>query len=209
MLKTILTHDGSGFHMMRQVCQELGATLHAIDHIRHAQVLHFDGILLLGGCDIHPSLYGQKITHSREANRKRDTIEWYLVRRALTERKPILGLCRGHQMLTVALGGSLYQDVLLERKKTKIAHSGTNHDLLKVRQPLKSFLPTTWVNSYHHQAIRRMPFGMSVMATSRDGLIEAIYRKRYLGVQFHPEYMVERDNRWMSLFKWFVEGRLS
>lgn len=208
MLKTIATHHGSGAPIVRDVVKDLGARLIAIDHILDAKTAHFDGVILLGGCDISPTLYGQASKHAEGVNRKRDTIEWYLARRALSDRKPIFGICRGHQMLTVACGGSLYQDVFLERDKTKIAHVRTKHNLVRVKRALKAHIPATRVNSFHHQAIRRMPFGFSVQAKASDGIIEGIYRQGYLGVQFHPEFMVVNDERWMSLFSWFVKERL-
>ena len=126
-----------------------------------------------------------------------------MTQRALTANKPVFGICRGHQILAVAAGGSLWQDIF-ERKVTGKHPSG--HALVNVHSPLDKYLPMLTVNSYHHQAVRRVPAGFRIMAQSTDGIIESIWRPGALGVQFHPEMMFPNDHRWIGLFRWFVAG---
>lgn len=186
--------------------ERLGANVHIVQSLKRAQTVHFDGLLLLGGTDINSKFYGQVNEYCYPPDRQRDAREWVLMRRALDHDYPIFGICRGHQFLAVACGGSLWQDVNAQ-DVTRSSHSGMAHRLNHVKGHLSRRLPSLTVNSYHHQSIRRVPFGFKVMALSdRDGIIESIWRPGCLGVQFHPEMMYHHDRDWESLFVWFLQG---
>ena len=200
----IVTHPGTGTETVRRIVSEQGGTLHVVTRKEEAAMIPFDGLILLGGADINPFFYGESNRDTENISRDRDIVEWLLVRRAITADVPILGICRGHQMLAVASGGSLYQDIETE---TGLRHSrGYTHKLSGVDKPLAGRLPTWTVNSLHHQAVKTVPYGFKVTACSKDGIIESIWRPGALGVQWHPELMIGSDKRWIKLFHWFFEG---
>jgi len=205
MLKRIVTHPGTGTEIVEEIVRRLGARLfiaHAANDIDRANP---DGVILLGGADIGPALYGQRATYTRQTNPARDAAEWRMVRFALDKGLPVMGICRGHQMLAVACGASLHQD--MEREGVTDHHP--NRHTLSVQPLLVAHMPRFHqVNSYHHQAIKARPFGFLPMAWSPDGIIEAIWRPGYLGVQFHPELLYPADHSWIRLFEWFVRDEL-
>ena len=174
-----------------------------ISSVGEAMGADFDRLILLGGSDLNPGWYGQPSTYSQPANKQRDATEWALVRRALAFDKPTLGICRGHQMLAVAAGGILWQDI--ERDGVTREHK-SSHRLSDVLLPLSAHIPGGAVNSYHHQAVRVVPYGWLVAAHSPDGVVESIYRPGMLGVQWHPEMLVTSNPAWEKLFKWFLQG---
>jgi putative glutamine amidotransferase len=205
-LKSILCHRGTGTDTVRAVIKGLGGGLVVVQDTVAADELEMDGLLLLGGADIHPRWYGERDTHCQYVDKQRDAIEWTLVRRAITEGKPIMGICRGMQMLTAAAGGSLYQDVNAQQGTTH-RHHGMSHELVDVDGRLAARIPSTRVNSLHHQAVKMVPYGWETLATAPDGVIESIWRPGALGVQWHPELLIQGgDTRWVSLFEWFMEG---
>ena len=203
--KVILTHAGTGTGIVREALAHLGAECRVLTGLDHAYTMDFDGILLLGGADINPRWYGERVTHTRYLDKERDAIEWTLARRALAQDKPIFGICRGHQMLAAAAGGALYQDIIEEGASTQ-DHQGRGHEVEQLHPLLAERIPTTRVNSLHHQAVKSVPGGFEVAAQAPDGIIEAIYRPGALGVQFHPELLVERERGWLELFRWFLDG---
>ena len=205
-LKSILCHAGTGTDTVRAVIKGLGGGLVVVRDTTAADELEMDGLLLLGGADIHPRWYGERDTHCQFIDKQRDAIEWTLVRRAMSEGKPIMGICRGMQMLTAAAGGSLYQDVNAQQG-TAHRHQGLSHELVDVDERLMARIPTARVNSLHHQAVKTVPYGWETLATAPDGVIESIWRPGALGVQWHPELLISGgDTRWVSLFGWFMEG---
>jgi putative glutamine amidotransferase len=160
------------------------------------------GILLLGGEDIAPAHYGETDRHSERINEPRDAWELDLLPRALNRDVPILAVCRGIQVVAVALGGSLVQDLPVELRRrgirSRVVHRGpksadsTHRITIVPRTMLARLIPTTTtlVNSHHHQAVRAVPRGMRVSARASDGTIEAIEHatnRFVLGVQWHPE----------------------
>jgi len=205
--RRIVCHEGTGTGIVKAVVERLGGVLRVVNTLEEAQTLSFDGLLLLGGADINPAWYGEAITHATRIDQKRDIIEWCLIRRAITAGVPAMGICRGNQMLAAAHGGSLYQDLLADGVTTR-NHSGRGHRLVDVMRPLARHMPgTRQVNSYHHQAVKTVPHGFDVAAESEDGVIEAIWRPGYLGVQWHPELLIgQGDSDWVTLFKWFMAG---
>ena len=150
-----------------------------------------DGLLLPGGYDSDPRLYGQENTASRNIDLERDFKELELVRRFSAAGKPILGVCRGHQLLNFALGGDLIQDI-----DTRSQHVDVNDadQLHEIRIAADSFLAPLYgeravVTSAHHQAVGRLGDGLRAVAWTADGVAEVLEHERLpiWGVQFHPE----------------------
>lgn len=163
-----------------------------------------DGLLLSGGDDVDPARFGQADLGSRGIDERRDAQEFALVHAFQAAGKPILGICRGIQVLAAALGGSLWQDI---PSQLGIPHPfGIRHDVL-VRPG--TFLwdilgGRSEVNSTHHQALRDVPPGFLVAATAPDGIIEAMQRADgapVYAVQFHPERLFREDERMVRLFR--------
>ncbi len=178
------------------------------------------GILLTGGVDVAPSEYGEE-PHPRlgEVQVDRDRAELPLARWAVAEGKPILGICRGHQLLNVALGGTLYQDIPSQipgslDHEVSIRHECWNnldHGLqLSDDSLLAEVLGTTSieVNSLHHQGIKDLAPGLRAVGHAPDGVVEAIEGTRgnfVVGVQCHPEELwQEVDVRWRNMFRALV-----
>jgi putative glutamine amidotransferase len=199
----IATHDGSALPTVKAICKHRKMELEVVDSLKGAFNVKMDGLLLLGGADINPQFYGERATFTAGVDQDRDAVEWVLIRKALTLGIPIMGICRGHQMLTVATGGALYQD--LRGDSVSKRHS-MYHKLVDIKRPFGKWIAADRVNSLHHQAVKRVPDGFTVMAKSEDNVIEAIWRPGALGVQFHPEMMFTYDHRWIGLFKWFASG---
>lgn len=175
------------------------------------RVERLDGVLFAGGEDVDPGFYGeQRKYESVEVNRARDEFELSLLKRALDRRLPILGICRGIQLLNVGFGGTLYQD-LDEDAAPGLDHRQT--DSGKARNEITHTVTITEpesllagavqgscrVNSIHHQAIRHLGRGLKVSAHSEDGLVEAIEAADdypfLLAVQWHPEEIVDRPEQ--------------
>lgn len=178
-----------------------------------------DGILFTGGSDIDPQLYGESPKYGLQGiNPKRDQHELALVKHVLHETNlPVLGICRGMQLLNVATGGSLYQDLRLERP------DGINHTMLRAPKYHPTHRVTIekdslfyeifgqeeiGVNSFNHQAVREVGKDFHVTMTAPDGLIEGVEQRgeRFISaVQWHPEMMVEQHPMYLKLFKAFVK----
>jgi putative glutamine amidotransferase len=201
--KTIVCHPGTGTETVKEVLGYWDADLQIITDRDAAGKVQFDGLMLLGGADISPFFYGETTTYSHARDHNRDIIEWILVRRAIAMHLPVMGICRGHQMLSIACGGSLYQDIYME---TGRRHQHYSHPLHAVKLPLKRNMPTDVVNSLHHTAVKTVPPGFDVMALAPDGTVESIWRPGMLGVQFHPELMIDQRPAWGNLFRWFLDG---
>lgn len=177
-----------------------------------------DGILLTGGADVDPALYGQPKHASTDIDAARDAFEVPLSRAALAADVPLFAICRGVQVLNVAAGGTLVQDIPTEAPTT-IEHSVTQqrdalaHDVrVAPGTRLASLLhesespETCSVNSRHHQAVGRVAPSFVVSAVSPDGIIEAIERPSAsfcLGVQWHPENFW-RTGEFLPLFREFI-----
>lgn len=177
-----------------------------------------DGFLLTGGDDVQPSLYGEKPLEGLvECCRKRDELESIVLSWALENDRPVLGICRGIQFINTYLGGSLYQDLPFQHPSKVEHHQKAPYDIPchEVRivrdSPLYSCLGRERipVNSYHHQAVRRIADDLEVMALSPDGLVEALYMPshRFLwAVQWHPEFSYLRDENSRMIFRSFVSS---
>lgn len=180
-------------------------------------VSEIDGLLLQGGADMAPESYGETpLRPEWSGDRLRDVYEMELVEACLAADRPILGVCRGHQVLNVALGGSLYQDVELMHPEKRThrnwdLYDAHGHEIAVAPDSalarwygLTAAAPCGKVNSVHHQAVHRLGHDLVVEAHSvPDGVIEAI---RYVGrnadghtpfaygVQWHPEFMADADD---------------
>ena len=201
-MNTVITYPGTGLETVYGIFEALNVNLEVITEMRELDRARYDGLLLLGGADISPAFYGEHKTYSREPDRARDQLEWAMIRRAMTAKYPILGICRGCQMINVAHGGSLYQDI--ERQGVALRHAGPH--LIRAARPLVDYLPTDSVNSLHHQAVKTLPDRFKPAAHSEDGIIEAIYKPGVLGVQWHPELLFRHTPGWIALFRWFTNG---
>ncbi|SEC45794.1 gamma-glutamyl-gamma-aminobutyrate hydrolase family protein [Paenibacillus sp. GP183] len=178
-----------------------------------------DGLLLTGGTDINPLYYGEAPTSSLgKIEEERDAFELEIANRALARDMPIFGICRGLQLLNVAMGGSLYQDLQqslgqdvfhahIQFRKWQATHEvalemGSRLHLLAGRDRLA-------VNSLHHQAIHRLADGLMITARADDGVVEAVEATSHtavFAVQWHPEMMAERDRTQQLLFDHFVSS---
>lgn len=179
-----------------------------------------DGILLPGGYDIDPAYFGvEAIPANGRVDPDVDELDLSLAHYALQERKPVLGICRGCQVLNVATGGSLYQDLasqfakggLLQHRQLAPRWHGTHMISLAPDSLLASVLGETSlrVNSFHHQAVLATGPATNVTAHAGDGVVEAIEVPDHpfaIGVQWHPEGMVDRHPEQQRLFAAFVRA---
>jgi putative glutamine amidotransferase len=175
-----------------------------------------DGLLLTGGGDIDPTLFGEEpLPGLGSITPERDTLEIALIGHMLKANKPIFAICRGCQILNIAAGGDMYQDLYTQRdnllQHTQHApRSHTSHTLEVVEDSLLHRISgevSFKVNSFHHQAVRNLAPGFVVSAAAKDGVIEAFESRNHtfvLGVQWHPEFMAEKDEVSQRLFNTFV-----
>lgn len=172
-----------------------------------------DGLLLPGGGDMDPKFYGQeRIPACGEPNLLRDAAEPLLLRAFLAADKPVLGICRGIQVLNAVLGGDLYQDIKPFEHLPHNGHWAKVHTVTVRRGTLLSRIlgqDTVLVNSQHHQAVDRVAPGFTLAALSEDGIVEAIEKpdaRFCLGVQWHPEWLSDADPAMQGLFDAFVNA---
>ena len=182
---------------------------------------NIDGLLLTGGGDIHPDNFDQEWHPSlKYVNETRDELELPLCQEAIGADIPVFGICRGIQIMNVAMGGSLYQDIPSQfydplTHPAKRYGDDSQHDIEIVRNSWLSKLikkSGDEVNSAHHQAVDKIGEGFVVTAKSSDGVVEAMEnpsKQFVLGVQYHPERMLEtsefREHR-RKLFEAFIKA---
>ena len=182
-----------------------------------------DGILLAGGNDVDPLLYGHDpIDALGDVNPVRDAFEGRLLRMAAERKMPVLGICRGIQSINVAMGGTLWQDLPSQYRtaegKHGVAHSQTRADfytshrvMIEAESRLMQLIGKREirVNSFHHQAVMQPAPCMKVSAHASDGVIEGIEHPDlpfFMGVQWHPERYFDRDETAMVLFSALCEA---
>lgn len=204
------------------ICIEKGAGLPVLvpyieDETTLAQFCSdLDGVVLIGGDDVDPARYDQEMLPTMYAPiPERDTFEMRSIERYLSTGKPVLGICRGIQMLNVYCGGSLIQDLphqkgivhhMQEAGSTLIGHTVTVEPdslIAKLLGPERIS-----VNSFHHQCVDKMGDGLKAVGFSEEGIVEVIEHEEHpfcLAVQWHPERM-QYDERQMRLFSGFVEA---
>lgn len=180
------------------------------------QAAELDGLLLGGGKDVFPGLYNEPAKTAYSYDSARDEMEVFWADRAKTEHIPVLGVCRGAQLMNIICGGNLYASVkeayedanypegfwhhmlyrkTIEIKRDSLLHHITQHTQLKV-------------NSIHKQAIARLGDGLDINATESNGVIQAISMPDhpfFLGIQFHPEFLLHRPV-FRQLFKALVHA---
>jgi putative glutamine amidotransferase len=182
-----------------------------------------DGVLLPGGPDVAPDLYGGRDHPAvQPATPEVDAFQIEMARAARRSRTPLLGICRGIQVMNVALGGTLYEDIdeqydapnhmrLRHQQTPDLARDVTSHRVeVAAGSMLASLLGTTSLdtNSLHHQAVRCVAADLALVATARDGTVEGLELRDahpfFVGVQWHPEELVGADEPSRSLFRGFV-----
>ncbi|MEK3933687.1 gamma-glutamyl-gamma-aminobutyrate hydrolase family protein [Sporosarcina sp. FSL W7-1349] len=179
-----------------------------------------DGLVLTGGKDIDPQCYGEE-PHPKlgEVSPARDRMEIALVGQMKAADKPILGICRGIQLLNVAFGGDLFQDVEGQMDRPVLQHAQRaprSHPSHTVKLESGSVLeeivgePLLQVNSFHHQSVKRVAASLRISAFSNDGIVEAIEGREgnfLLGVQWHPERLaVAGDAPSLRIFNSFIQA---
>lgn len=178
-----------------------------------------DGFVLPGGIDVNPLTYGEDPHPQLHGNRLDfDAYELRLIRFILESKKPLLGICRGAQILNVAFGGTLYQDIVSQHEgaqlhdQTELTPGAASH---RIRVEEGSVLAELYgtqmrVNSFHHQAVKDPGEGLRVTARAYDGIIEAYEATAYpfvLGVQWHPEQEINADRKAvLPIFRKFVDA---
>ncbi len=185
-----------------------------------ALLSRLDGLVLTGGGDIAGDQYrSEHPDFINDVDTDRDRVELFLAREAVAVQKPLLAICRGHQVLNVALGGTLYEDVM-EWMPGAIKHDffnafPRNHQAHTVRIEPGTRLAQALgrqesrVNSLHHQGIRDLAPGLVAAAHAPDGLIESVEAVDHpfaLGVQWHPENLIHDDPDMLCLFRGLVDA---
>lgn len=177
-----------------------------------------DGFVFIGGNDISPYLYNEdKIKECGKIYPEIDSISISLIKKIYDKNKPLLGICRGMQLMNVALGGSLYQDIY-KFIDTEIDHNPKNsswnfaHKVINKKDSIFYDIykkDEIYVNSLHHQAINKLSLNLDIGQISEDNVIEAVYssKKRFfVGVQWHPEKLKADSLETLKLFDKFIEN---
>lgn len=175
-----------------------------------------DGLIVPGGDDVNPKLYGQEISEKcGKINPVRDAIDPVVLKAFLKTGKPVLGICRGEQILNVILGGTLHQDI---QGFQKLKHSDFRHRnrgchavAIQPGTKLREILGAEEisVNTLHHQAVDAPAPDIAISAISPDGIVEAFELPSHpfcLGVQWHPEFMAARHEHARKLIQAFVSA---
>lgn len=175
-----------------------------------------DGLLLAGGVDVDPRLFGEQPLGTHEITPERDNFEMTVLSEFLSRDKPVLAICRGLQVLNICAGGDIYQDINSQRKRvikhmqqapkwypshTVTVKEGSKLQRITGRSKLQ-------VNSYHHQASRKVAPGFEAVAWSTDGVVEAVESLTHsfvMGVQWHPELMTSIIEQ-RKLFQGFIQA---
>jgi putative glutamine amidotransferase len=179
--------------------------------VRHSQNIEFiDALIVGGGDDIDPKYYEGETNNKDKINIKRDQLEIDWIKKALKKTIPLIGICRGAQLINVVSGGSLFQDI-----RTLRQHTYNRPGLLPTKQVqvskgslLASILNTRHlrVNSLHHQAIRMTGANLKVVGWDLDNITQAIESKEdnIIGLQWHPEYLIYLPSQF-AIFRWLIK----
>ncbi|NDJ53118.1 MAG: gamma-glutamyl-gamma-aminobutyrate hydrolase family protein [Chloroflexi bacterium] len=181
-----------------------------------------DALVISGGGDVDPGLYGatERSPYLMGVDRERDEMEIKLVRWAIDEDKPLLCICRGIQVLNVALGGTLIQDVRQDVEGAlrhdapsdawfdRLVHDITVSTDSRLQEALGNPGETLHVNSLHHQALDRVADGLTVSSLAEDGIVEGVEipdKTFMIGVQWHPEALVDSEPPMYQLFSTLID----
>lgn len=178
---------------------------------RRVPTEHLDAVIVSGGDDIHPGLYGTEHLPDKEYDVARDELEQSYIRYAIERELPLMGICRGYQLINVVLGGSLHLDIRKLRRntsnfgtilprKTVLLHESSLIRELTGRDRLR-------VNSLHYQAVERVAADLRIAGADLDDFVQVLEHHGYapiLGVQWHPEYLFYLPSQ-RRLFHWLVE----
>ena len=173
------------------------------------------GLIITGGEDLDPAMYGEENTDCSLTDPRIDATDLYLYKAFRALGKPVLGICRGHQLIAVAEGGTLMQDIHKynpsfhnhnQFKDPSIPVNGFLHDCTFVEgtRLYSVFGERAPVSSSHHRAVKKAPEGWTISAWSDDGLIEGMEKDNVIAVQWHPE-RVQQDERQRALGEMFLE----
>ncbi len=184
----------------------VGAFPFALPLTNNMEVLSYliddaDGVMITGGIDIDPVVYGGNRDSAQKYDPDFDSYEKQIFQMALAKEKPILGICRGLQVMNVFSGGSLIPDIPDHNNQSM-------HQIVEIQGILAKIFgsDTTMVNSLHHQGVDRLGDGFKAVARSHDGFIEAIEHVDHpfvVGVQWHPERLDDRNS--LALFQAFCQ----
>ena len=169
-----------------------------------------DGLILSGGPDIHPKYFNEEFhINLGYVDSKLDEHQIKITKMALQKDIPILGICRGNQLLNVVCGGSLYQDVeqfhhkVLKHTQNANRHEVSHKIIIEPQSKLhQMYNHEIWVNSYHHQSIKELGKNLKITSKSSDGIIESvehIHNNFVIGVQWHPEMMLSNPESNMNI----------
>lgn len=179
-----------------------------------------DGLIVSGGGDMNPVLFNEEpLPQLGNVTPERDSSELKLVTHMLAADKPILGICRGHQVLNVALGGTLYQDIISQTASPVLQHDQKakrehpSHAVHIEKGTILESITTSekiMVNSFHHQALKDIPSPLIVSGKSSDGIVEAVESTDHhfvVGVQWHPEALMQNEDQVsMRLFEAYMKA---
>ncbi|SMB89649.1 putative glutamine amidotransferase [Desulfonispora thiosulfatigenes DSM 11270] len=175
-----------------------------------------DGIIFSGGSDVDPSFFGQNpLRGLGEITPNRDQFELFLAKKAIGGNKPVLGICRGMQVISIAAGGTIYQDIseITRQEHRQKAPKWYPYHEIKIEQESKVYgiigRNRIKVNSFHHQAVKEPGSLLKASAWAEDGLIEAVESisedGNIIGVQWHPECYWDREKSSIVLFENLVQ----
>ena len=182
---------------------------------RYAGICH--GFILSGGGDINPLLYGQNPRPGlEEFHTQLDRSQWLLTEEILKTGKPLLAICRGLQLLNVVLGGTLWQDmndvdhpVMLHSQNSPRGDAFHSVSIARDSLLYRLFGEKLEVNSFHHQCLRQIGKGLQITATAADGIVEAVELPSHrfgVGIQWHPEMMMNASSRMLALFQELIRA---
>lgn len=148
-----------------------------------------DGFLITGGIDVHPKYYNEEINGSQDIDETTDEIDKIIIEYALKHKKPMLGICRGHQAINVFMGGSLIQDI-------GTIHQNVRHNIKTVKNDILPFDEIVNINSFHHQIIKDLAPDLIEVGKSEDGYNECFVSYKYpiISCQWHPERLMDEKS---------------
>ena len=190
-IKILVSVSGDPQNNYAAALKELG--VEAVSKYAPPVDTNYDGLMLCGGCDVDPTRYGEENTACGELDAVRDGAEFALLEAFLKAGKPVFGICRGHQLINVFFGGSLYQHLSDTHLHRPLSEGEVIHEISALPESIlgKLYGERFVVNSTHHQGVKKLGQGLVATAFWNGEVVEAIEHTEYpvFGVQFHPERM--------------------